>query len=39
MNMAARVLGEKQSDELYRRARALCDERDLSELAGLFSPR
>jgi 2-methylcitrate dehydratase len=39
MNMAARVLGEEQSDELYRRARALCDERDVSELAGLFSPR
>jgi 2-methylcitrate dehydratase PrpD len=39
MNMAARVLGEKQSDELYQRARALTDERDVSGLAGLFSPR
>jgi 2-methylcitrate dehydratase PrpD len=38
-NMAARVLGEKQSDELYQRARALKDERDVSDLAGLFSPR
>jgi hypothetical protein len=37
--MAVRVLGEKQSDELYRRARALCDEPDVSELTGLFSPR
>jgi hypothetical protein len=39
MNMAARVLGEKQSDELYQRACALTDERDVSGLAGLFSPR
>jgi 2-methylcitrate dehydratase len=39
MNMAVRVLGEKQSNELYRRARAVAGERDVSELAGLFSPR
>jgi 2-methylcitrate dehydratase PrpD len=39
INMAVRVLGKKQSDELYRRARALCDEPDVSELTGLFSPR
>lgn len=39
MNMAARVLGEKQSEELYKRALGLADERDVSELAGLFSAR
>jgi 2-methylcitrate dehydratase len=38
-NMAVRVLGERQSDELYRRARALTDETDISELAALFSQR
>ena len=38
-NMADRVLGEKQSDELYQRARALAEEPDVSELAALFSPR
>lgn len=39
MNMAVRVLGEKQSDELYQRACALSGVRDVSELAGLFSPQ
>jgi 2-methylcitrate dehydratase PrpD len=38
MNMAVRVLGEQQSDELYQRACALSEERDVSELARLFSP-
>ncbi len=38
-NMAARVLGDEQSDELYRRARALPEISDVSELAALFSPR
>jgi 2-methylcitrate dehydratase PrpD len=39
MNMASRVLGDEQSQELYQRARALADERDMAELAGLFSRR
>jgi len=38
-NMAARVLGDTQSDELYQRARALAEEPDVSELSALFSPR
>jgi 2-methylcitrate dehydratase len=38
-NMAARVLGTQQSDELYQRARALAEESDVAELAALFSPR
>ena len=38
-NMAYRVLGQKQSDELYQRARALADVPDVSELSALFSPR
>ena len=39
MNMAVRVLGEAQSEELYQRARAVASEPDVSELARLFSPR
>jgi 2-methylcitrate dehydratase PrpD len=39
MNMAERVLGERQSEELYRRARALASVADVSELAPLFSPK
>lgn len=38
-NMAVRVLGEQQSDELYERARALPEVTDVSDLATLFSPR
>jgi 2-methylcitrate dehydratase PrpD len=39
MNMVVRVLGEAQSEELYCRALALTQLRDVSELAPLFSPR
>jgi 2-methylcitrate dehydratase PrpD len=39
MNMAVRVLGDKQSEQLYQRARAVAEERDMSKLAELFSPR
>src|SRR5262249_3894672 len=39
MGMAVRVLGEKQSDELYQRSRALMGVVDVSYLARLFSPR
>jgi 2-methylcitrate dehydratase PrpD len=39
MNMASRVLGEKQSDELYARARELESVDNVSYLADLFSPR
>jgi 2-methylcitrate dehydratase PrpD len=39
MEMAVRVLGQQQSDELYRRARALAEVPDVSELAPLLSPR
>jgi 2-methylcitrate dehydratase PrpD len=39
MNMAVRVLGDKQADELYKRARALTEIRDISELTPLFSPK
>jgi 2-methylcitrate dehydratase PrpD len=39
MNMAVRVVGQSQSEELYNRARDLLDVRDVSELAPLFSPR
>jgi hypothetical protein len=35
--MAERVLGEKQSEELYSRAIALTDIADVSELAPLFA--
>lgn len=37
MNMAVRVLDESQSEELYRRALALTELADVSELAPLFS--
>jgi 2-methylcitrate dehydratase PrpD len=39
MDMVARVLGEPQADELYRRARELTSIADVAELAPLFSPR
>ena len=39
MDMAARVLGEAQADELYERARDLQHVADVAELAPLFSPR
>jgi 2-methylcitrate dehydratase PrpD len=39
MDMVARVLGEAQADELYRRARDLTNAADVAELAPLFSPR
>jgi 2-methylcitrate dehydratase PrpD len=39
MEMAVRVLGRDQSDELYQRARTLATVQDVSELAPLFSPR
>jgi 2-methylcitrate dehydratase PrpD len=38
-NMAERVLGRQQSDELYERARALEHVEDVSDLAPLLSPR
>jgi 2-methylcitrate dehydratase len=38
MNMAERVLGKPQAEELYKRAMALTDIKDVSELAPLFSP-
>ena len=39
MDMAERVLGHEQADELYRRARALRTVGDVAELAPLFSPK
>jgi 2-methylcitrate dehydratase PrpD len=39
MDMATRVLGREQSEELYGRARALTEERCISDLTPLFSPR
>jgi len=39
MNMAVRVLGQPQSEELYERALALTDLRSVSDLTPLFSPR
>jgi 2-methylcitrate dehydratase len=39
MDMAERVLGHKQSNELYERARALDLLEDVSDLAPLFSPK
>jgi 2-methylcitrate dehydratase PrpD len=39
MDMAVRVLGEAQADELYLRARELHRVDDVAELAPLFSPR
>ena len=38
MDMAVRVLGEKQSDELYNRARELEHIGDVADLGPLFSP-
>ena len=37
MEMAERVLGHDQADELYTRAIALTDIQDVSELAPLFA--
>lgn len=39
MDMATRVLGDTQADELYGRARALAGVDDVSTLAPLFSAR
>jgi 2-methylcitrate dehydratase len=39
IEMASRVLGENQADELYRRARELQHVGDIADLATLFSPR
>jgi len=39
MDMAVRVLGHDQADDLYRRSRELADVADVSELAPLFSPK
>jgi 2-methylcitrate dehydratase PrpD len=39
MEMAVRVLGQAQSEELYKRALALTDIRNVADLAPLFSPR
>lgn len=39
MDLAGRVLGEEQSEELYTRARKLESVGNVSELAPLFSPR
>ena len=39
MDMAARVLGETQGEELYARARDLVNVDDVSDLAPLLSPR
>jgi 2-methylcitrate dehydratase PrpD len=39
MDMAERVLGHDQADELYRRACDLRQVHDVADLASLFSPR
>jgi hypothetical protein len=39
MDMAERVLGHDQADELYERARDLSGVDDVSELAPLLSPK
>ena len=39
MDMAVRVLGHEQADELYERARRLHHEGDVADLAPLFSPK
>ena len=39
MDMAVRVLGHDQADELYQRACGLVDEADVADLAPLFSPK
>ena len=38
MNMASRVLGDTQGDELYDQARGLERIGNVSDLAALFSP-
>jgi 2-methylcitrate dehydratase PrpD len=37
MDMAVRVLGQEQGDELYKRARGLAEVRNMSDLTLLFS--
>lgn len=39
MDMAVRVLGHDQADELYHRARALGEVGNVADLAPLFSPK
>lgn len=39
MDMAERVLGYDQANDLYRRARQLCSVADVADLATLFSPK
>ena len=39
MDMAERVLGYEQADELYRRGRELRSVADVAHLATLFSPK
>jgi 2-methylcitrate dehydratase PrpD len=39
MEMDARVLGDAQANELYKRARDLRSAADVADLAALFSPR
>jgi hypothetical protein len=39
MDMAERVLGFDQADDLYRRARELRSVLDVADLAALFSPK
>jgi hypothetical protein len=39
MDMAERVLGHDQADQLYERARDLPRVGDVSDLAPLFSPK
>ena len=39
MDMAERILGFEQADELYRRARDLRSESDVAKLAPLMSPK
>ena len=39
MDMAVRVLGQEQADELYRRARSIETADDVAEITPLFSPR
>lgn len=39
MDMAGRVLGDTQGEELYARSRDLVNVNDVSDLAPLLSPR
>ena len=39
MNMAGRVLGDTQSDQLYDQARRLERIGNVADLAALFSPK